>query len=61
VPPWPTRAGPAREHIVADALDRRHGGLAQNRAGLRWFSEPDHGMYDAINKGLRLARGRCLA
>lgn len=28
---------------------------------LRWISESDHGMYEAINKGLSLARGEILA
>ncbi len=55
----------AIEHIVVDGgstdgtvelLDE------MQRAGmLRYISEPDGGMYDAINKGLQLARGAFIA
>lgn len=49
------------EHIVVDGgsddvtLDvlSRH----TDAYNLRWISEPDSGMYSAINKGLRMARG----
>lgn len=50
------------EHIVVD------GGSSdgtvewlKTQSSLSWVSEPDHGMYDAINKGLRRAGGRYLA
>jgi glycosyltransferase involved in cell wall biosynthesis len=55
---------PRIEHIVVDggssdgALD-----VLRDAAGtydLRWVTEPDGGMYEAINKGLRLARGDIL-
>ena len=53
------------EHIVVDGgstdetLDilRRH----ERRYPMRWISEADQGMYDAVNKGLRLASGEILA
>lgn len=53
------------EHIVVDGgstdgtleiLDR-HG----SRSAFRWITEKDYGMYDAINKGMRLANGQILA
>ena len=53
------------EHIVVDGgstdatleILSRHAG-ADN---LRWISESDTGMYDAINKGLMMARGEVVA
>jgi glycosyltransferase involved in cell wall biosynthesis len=56
---------PKVEHIVVDGgstdgtldLLRRYEGTYN----LRWVSEPDRGMYDAINKGLRMASGEIVA
>lgn len=53
---------PRLEHIVVDGgstdgtLD-----LLASAKGVRWVSEPDAGMYAAINRGLGLARGEVLA
>jgi glycosyltransferase involved in cell wall biosynthesis len=46
------------EHIVMDggSTDGTVDWLAQ-QVGVKWISEPDRGMYDAINKGLAMARG----
>ena len=53
------------EHIVVDGLSTdgtvdvlENFGASQP---LRWITERDEGMYDAINKGLALARGDILA
>lgn len=56
---------PNLEHIVVDGgssdgtleILRRHEGSYD----LRWLSEPDRGMYDAINKGMSLASGEIRA
>jgi glycosyltransferase involved in cell wall biosynthesis len=56
---------PNIEHVVVDG-GSNDGTLDLLRAEegsypLRWISEPDEGMYHAINKGLRMARGDILA
>jgi glycosyltransferase involved in cell wall biosynthesis len=50
------------EHIVIDggSTDGTQA-LLDATPGVVWRSEPDRGMYDAINKGFRLARGEILA
>lgn len=49
---------PEVEHIVIDgASSDGTVELLRGAPGLRWLSERDDGLYDAINKGLRLARG----
>jgi glycosyltransferase involved in cell wall biosynthesis len=50
------------EHIVVDGAS--HDGTREwllRQPGLRWLSEPDGGLYEAVNKGLRLSRGEILA
>ncbi len=53
------------EHIVIDGgssdgtvelLEK-----AERELGIRWLSEPDTGMYSAVNKGLRMAQGEIFA
>jgi glycosyltransferase involved in cell wall biosynthesis len=51
---------PDVEHVIVDgaSTDGTLDALrAAARPGLRWISEPDTGTYDAMNKGIRLARG----
>lgn len=53
------------EHVIVDGASTDDTlEVIQSHAGsytMRWVSEPDEGMYDAINKGLRMARGDILA
>jgi len=56
------QAGVSVEHLIQDA--GTGDGLeawAASRPGLRLFVEPDQGMYDAVNRGLRRARGEICA
>lgn len=49
------------EHIVVDGASRdRTLEIARSFAGVRILSEPDNGLYDAMNKGIHLARGKYL-
>ncbi len=49
---------PEIEHIVVDgASTDRTLEILQGAAGVRWTSQPDSGMYDAINRGLDSATG----
>lgn len=52
------QAGVQVEHIVQDAGgDPLVEAWAREQPGLRIFVEPDSGMYDAVNRGLRRAQG----
>lgn len=55
------------EHIIVDGgstdgtVEIVESFSRSSQVPVRWISEPDRGMYDAINKGLRMARGDVLA
>lgn len=54
---------PNIEHIVIDggSTDETVDVLRRYDGRIRWVSEPDEGQADAINKGLRIARGEIFA
>lgn len=56
---------PNIEHIVVDggSSDGIEAILEKNKPSyeLRWIIEKDQGMYDAINKGIRMAKGEIIA
>jgi len=50
------------EYIVVDGASKDNSlkiiqEYAEKMPQLRWISEPDQGLYDAMNKGLRMAKG----
>jgi glycosyltransferase involved in cell wall biosynthesis len=49
---------PNFEHIVVDACSRDNTlAVLRSYPHVRWISEPDEGLCDALNKGLRMATG----
>ena len=60
-----TQDYPAIEHLVIDGASQ-DGTVEQleqyaRQGWIRYISEPDTGIYDAMNKGIRLARGKYIA
>lgn len=54
---------PDIEYIIVDgastdrSVDIIHEAFVGNESRVKFISEPDHGMYEAINKGIRMATG----
>jgi len=53
---------PYIEHIVVDGASTDSTlDIVRQYPSVRWISEPDHGIYDAMNKGLAMASGDVVA
>lgn len=50
--------GVAHEHVVVDGGSDDGTVEMLEKRDVRWVSRPDRGMYDALNRGLDMARGR---
>ena len=54
---------PDIEYIIVDGASKDHSvevireAIAGHEDKVKFISEPDHGMYEAINKGIRMATG----
>lgn len=52
---------PFLEHCIIDGASSDHTlDILKQHQHLRWISEPDNGIYDAMNKGLAMARGEII-
>ena len=58
---------PDIEYIIVDGASKDHSvevireAIAGHEDQVKFISEPDHGMYEAINKGIRMATGDVIA
>ena len=58
---------PDIEYIIVDGASKDHSveaireAIAGHEDKVKFISEPDHGMYEAINKGIRMATGDVIA
>lgn len=53
---------PNKEHLIIDgaSTDGTTEILRRHQDVVRWISEPDHGIYDAMNKGIAMASGEII-
>ena len=47
--------------VIEECLRKEEGRRKKEEFSVKYISEPDHGMYEAINKGIRMATGDVIA